>query len=315
MIAMSGLRRCSALLVFLLSLITFPSIPAALTVEWQDGRLSVSAERTPLVHILQEIARRTGMEIRSLEALREPVSIRFAGLPLHEGLQQLPVHSILVWQSVSPGDQRPVLALVCGRGAPASQPALPHEARPDTERPQHEEAPVVEDPQPQAERLAALHAFAQQGNEEVLQEALFDPDPAAQATAWQLLVKQDRQGAIAALIEATKSAQGERRLQALQHLYQSDQADAETVLAALSQTLTDEDIQVKGYAIQALAAWEGADTLAYLHQALHDPDPVVRMLVLQQVAQQDRGLPLLQEALTDADAAVRSLASSLLAGS
>jgi hypothetical protein len=45
---------------------------------------------------------------------------------------------------------------------------------------------------------------------------------------------------------------------------------------------------------------------------LHDPDPTVRLLVLQQVARQERGLPWLQEALTDDDEAVRAFASSEL---
>ena len=46
-----------------------------------------------------------------------------------------------------------------------------------------------------------------------------------------------------------------------------------------------------------------------LRQALHDPAPTVRKLVIANVVQYDQGLPLLQEALSDVDETVRSLAA------
>lgn len=167
-----GLRVCLLLFTFLL--ISPTSAQAALSVEWQKGRLSVSAERAPLSQILQEVARRTGMEIHGLEGLQEQVSVRFTELPLHEGLQRLHVNYIVVWKTFPQGDQQPVLALVSGRTVPSPPEALPYEAIPSMEGTE----PGVEDSQ--EERLEALHALAEQANEEALRETLFDPDPIAQ---------------------------------------------------------------------------------------------------------------------------------------
>jgi hypothetical protein len=310
-----GLRVCSNVLLCTLFLVSSASAHVSLQVEWRAGGLSVRAEKVPLTQILQEIARRTGMEIRGLGGLQELVSVRFAGLPLQEGLQKLSVNYAIVWKTFSQEDQRPVLALVFGPRALPPLQALPDEVIPSIEGTEPEGEPMVEELRSPEEQLEILHALAGQGNEEALRKALFnDLDPPIQAAVLALLAEQNRQGAVTLLIDATKSDQPQKRLQALQLLYHTGQADERTVLSALSQALTDENIAVKGYALQALAAWGGIDALEYLRQAVHDPDPTIRLLVLQQVARQNQGLPLLQEALADDDEAVRSLAASLVAG-
>lgn len=200
-----GLRVCSPLLLCTCFLISAAWAQAPLQVEWKEGRLSVSAEKVPLAQILQEVARQTGMEIRGLEGLQEPVSVRFARLPLHEGLQKLPVNYLMVWETVPQREPRPVLALVFGRNVPSPPEILPHKALPSAEG---TEPGVVEDSQ--EERLEAQQALTEQGNEEALREARFDdPDPTIQTAAFELLAEQDRQGAIAPLVDATKSDQEE----------------------------------------------------------------------------------------------------------
>ena len=244
-----GLRMCPALLLFTLFLVSSASAHTPLHVEWREERLSVSAEKEPLAQILHEVARQTGMEIRGLEGLQEQVSVRFAGLPLQEGLQKLSVNYLVVWQTSPQRGWRPVLSLVSRRKVPSPPEALLREANPSPVGTQPEGEPGLGDTQ--EERLRALHALAKQ-------------------------------------------------------------SDEETVLAALGAALADEDATVKSSAIQALADRGGAEALEYLHQAFRDPDPAIRRLVLESVIQLDDGLPLVQEALADADETLRALARSRL---
>ena len=66
---------------------------------------------------------------------------------------------------------------------------------------------------------------------------------------------------------------------------------------------------IKGYAIQALAERGDPEAMRSLRQALRDPDPSVRMMVVENVILKEEGLPLPQEALSDEDEAVRSAAA------
>jgi HEAT repeat protein len=72
------------------------------------------------------------------------------------------------------------------------------------------------------------------------------------------------------------------------------------------------DSSVKSYAIQALADRGGDEAVEALQLALRDPDPAVRLQVIDHVAPQDQGLALLQEAFADDDATVRSVAAARL---
>lgn len=318
---------CFALLFFTFSFASSALAKTPPTIEWKTERLSVTAEQVPLAHILQEVARQTGMEILGLEEFQEPVSVHFSGLSLNEGLQKLHVNSLVVWETLPQGGTRPVLALVFRQGAPSSPEAIPGTAgtqlasEPGNEDGLKEQSGqnlmVMEQPAGEPsdeddlnERLKALSAFARQGNEEALREAILDPDQTIQAAALELLAKRDRQKAVAFLVDATKSDQSERQLQALQLLHQTDQAEEGTVRSTFAEALADDDVSVKEYAIRALVDRGGLDMIGYLRQAFHDPDPAVRILVIESVSQRDEGRLLLEEALTDDDEMVRSLAAA-----
>lgn len=298
--SLPGRSGISAIVFCPLFLVTVAWAQEALQVEWKEGRLSVTAEETPLSQVLQEVARQTGLEARGLERLEEKVSVRFASLPLREGLQKLlaSVNYVILEKKSSQGDTRPVLVLASGRHTNVS---LSRQG----ENP--EEEPVMEEDQ--GRRLTALYASAQQGDGEALQKALFDRDQVVQATAYELLAKQDPQKAVVVLLEATKSDEPGTRLQALQLLHQSGQADGTVTLSALDGALGDEDVTVKGYAVQALAERGTSEAMAYLYRALDDPDPSVRMMVVEIVAGKEQGRQMLQAALRDGNEAVRSMAA------
>jgi len=295
-----GKRLIFAVLSCLLFLASFGSAQEPLKVEWMEGRLSVTAEETPLAQVLQEVARQTGLEARGLERLQEKVSVRFSSLSLREGLQKLLayVNYVILEKKSFQGDTQPVLVLASGR---RTTPSTGERG----EKP--EEDPVVEEDQ--GRRLAALYASVQQGDSEALQKALFDRDQVVQATAYELLAKQDPEKAVAVLLEATKSDQPGTRLQALQLLDQSGQAEGRVALSALDSALGDEDVTVKGYAAQALVERGTPEAMVHLYRALHDPDPSFRMMVVEVVAGKEQGREMLQAALRDDNEAVRSMAA------
>ena len=295
-----GKRLIFAVLPCLLFLASFGSAQEPLKVEWMEGRLSVTAEETPLAQVLQEVARQTGLEARGLERLQEKVSVRFSSLSLREGLQKLLayVNYVILEKKSFQGDTQPVLVLASGR---RTTPSTGERG----EKP--EEDPVVEEDQ--GRRLAALYASVQQGDSEALQKALFDRDQVVQATAYELLAKQDPEKAVAVLLEATKSDQPGTRLQALQLLDQSGQAEGRVALSALDSALGDEDVTVKGYAAQALVERGTPEAMVHLYRALHDPDPSFRMMVVEVVAGKEQGREMLQAALRDDNEAVRSMAA------
>jgi len=276
---------------------------ALLRVEWQGDLLTVEAQQAPLTLILREVADKTGLEVRGVEGLQEEVSLRFAGVPLPEGLRRLlaRVNYFLAEKPAPQGGTRPALLLVFGRREPPP-PVLAGEQGGGSR------GMLATEENPE-EHLSALYAFAGQGNVEALENATSDPDQVIQATAFELLARQDRQRATARLVEVSKSTPVETRLRSLQLLSSTDYADEETVRSVLGEASADEDPMVRGYATQLLAEQGGTDPLPSLRRALADPDPVVRMQGIESAAQKEEGIPLLQEALADTDEGVRAMAA------
>jgi HEAT repeat protein len=284
-----------------------PSVAQTLfAVRWEGEALSVTAEKSPLSQVLKEVGDRTGVEIRGLEELQAEVSVRFAGFPLREGLEKLLAEvNYLILEGIAPqGDRRPTLVLVFGKPEPSALHARGEVGGPVSAV----GAGSIE------ERLKGLHAAAFEGNEEALRQAMSDPNPTIQATALDLLAERDRQGAVSLLVDGTKSKHAEVRFRALE-LLNNSQADEQTVMSALGKAVAGEDTATKSYAIRALAERGGPDAVGYLRQALHDSDPSVRMVAIDQIVRAvpaDQRLPLLQEAAHDQDATVRSAASTWL---
>lgn len=209
-----------------------------LTVEWKKERLSVVAEQVPLARILQEIAHRTGLKIQGHEALQSEVSVRFSGLPLGEALDRLLVHTnyLTVEEPSSQGGTRPVLALVLRektageKSAPLTQvrpqvlgaapegTRMDHEKSGAAETAEVQEGAAEENPRDQ-EHLAALEAFAEQGDVAALQLALLDPNPTVQMRALTLMLERDTPRTIDLLVRMAKSGDPAARRQALHLLY------------------------------------------------------------------------------------------------
>ena len=287
-----------------------------------DGHISVRLHHAPWAMVLQELERCTGAKITVASPLSGALTLEFAALPLEQGLRRLFRDVSWVMRlapgATTAGTAGPGLHIwlfpqgELAAGQPETLSAHGQATRGVSEAVQGTPAEDGATERAPAGQFQTLHVLAQQGNLHALQQALRDPDPFIQATAFTLFAEQDRQGAIAAVLSLSASEQSEQRWQALQLLHQSEAFDEETVLATLHAALADMDTAVKSYAIQALADRGGAKAFEHLHQAFRDPDPAIRLLVLESVIQLDDGLPLVQEGLADAEETIRALARSRL---
>ena len=147
---------------------------------------------------------------------------------------------------------------------------------------------------------------------DALAKAVQSSDPIVQAQAFDEMSKLNPQAALDSLNNDLKSDEPTVRLQALQLLDQSEQADNDAVVSSMGQALNADDTSIKDYAIQALARRGGSQEMDLLRQAMGDPDPGVRLMVLESVGQQTEALPLLQQAVNDSDPSVSAAANQLL---
>jgi hypothetical protein len=81
------IARCIALL--LLFMVPPPTVRAAMSVEYADGRLTAQLENADLVEVLREVARQSGLEIRGMPAEAAPVSVTLDDEPLADALPRL----------------------------------------------------------------------------------------------------------------------------------------------------------------------------------------------------------------------------------
>lgn len=301
-----------SLLFFTATLLSSAAVCGALEVRYQAGLLSVTAHNVALSQVLEEVAYKTGMEIRVLDAGQQKVSVRFSGLPVREGLQKLLAYLnyILLEKKVAKGEMRPALVLVLGQAVyPPSEKSLNKVTSKNGRSPKGNLTAGGDS----RNRLRALHAAASAGNEGAIRAALSDPDPIIQAASLDLLNERDREGSVGLLFNATKSPQPQTRFRAFELLNNNTLADQGAVMSALGEALLDDDAHVKRFAIRALAERGGPQAFEYLRQALRDSDPSIRIVTIDYVVRtvpSAQGLALLEEASLDGDETVRSAAAA-----
>jgi hypothetical protein len=309
-----------------------------MVIDLRGGLLSVSVRNIPWEAVLKQIERQTGIIIDVKGALSGTLTQEFQGLPLEKGLRRLfRDANVLFFYAKETKDHAAPEALVRvlllpkqggvlgekqvpqspseslaskGRMKPEDVAKAPDEVRQENEVESEDQVSAKEEGT--EERLESLDIMGKEDNMEALQKAILDPDEAIRTRALELLAERDKQGVTGVLVGLTKSEEPEMRLKALSLLQENGQGDENVLLSTLGAALSDEDAGIKAYAIEVLADRGGSEAMDYLHQALRDPNPSVREMVLENAVQQDTGLPLLQEALQDEDEAVRSLATFLL---
>jgi hypothetical protein len=282
-------------------------------VELRGGLLSVTLRNAPWVLVLEEIERRTGIVIEMKGVPRGTLTDEFEDRPLDEALRGLfrDVGLVFLYQTKETGQ---------GTSAPALHrvwlfPRADASAAGPAHHPPGGAASVKPrwDPGLDREaRLQRLDVLAMTEDSEALDAALVDPDRDVQTKALEVLLAREGAQALDRVVALSGSDDSAVQLQALVLLSESGYVDEATVLSAVGAAVGDKDRDVKEYAIQALAGRSGSQAMEYLKQAASDPDPNVRMRVLENVAQYGEGTALLRQALSDGDEGVRTLAGFLL---
>ena len=165
----------------------------------------------------------------------------------------------------------------------------------------------------QGDRLAAFREILAKGGPEA-EQALFgaalDPDPSIREWASETLAARNSQEGFKTILKAATAKDAVTRLMALQVLSQHETF----ALPALAKALSDQDMEVKRYAMQMLAEKGSPNALKALGQVLLDPNPAFRQYALQFFSQlgDPTSLYYIRLALHDQDEAVRGLAADLL---
>jgi HEAT repeats len=103
------------------------------------------------------------------------------------------------------------------------------------------------------------------------------------------------------------------RLQAITALTDSGTSDQDgSIVSILDAAMTDENSSVRAYAVQALAIRGEPEVIGHLWRALRDSSAEVRIMAVENAKSQDQGIALFQEALSDVDETIRSIATTRL---
>ena len=249
-------------------------------VSFRDGLLSVEAKAGTWMQVLNEITEQTGVRFHYSLPFAGSVTVSFANLPVRQAIERLfgPEADFMfrydgtAFSSASLPKEVWVLGKVQGGGAGGQQSGPSNKAGVDSNQ-----------------------AHVGTGRADKLEAAEKSPI--------------DKES-IDDFIAMSRDEDPQMRRQAIVTLANSGKGgEDDAVVTALDSALTDEDASVRGYAVQALAKRGGSKAMGHLWQALRDPDADVRIMAVESVEPRDQGIALLQEALSDVNETVRSMAA------
>jgi hypothetical protein len=224
--------------------------------DWQGRRLSITAEETPLSVILQEVTRRTGLEMRGHERLQRKVSLRFEALSLRAGLQRLLTHvNHVILEGPGPtADPEPLLIVIFDRGeepslAPTQHPTFVQEWKP------------------------------RRTDDDARGDALLDdPDPGMRRRAVERLRETGDRQTLGRLMDALADDNAGVREAAIANLDQHGEAAIEPVRALLSRETAPEVLATAARVLGHVGGNEGVDLLWTM---LQHPDRGVRITAVE----------------------------------
>ncbi|PXW84938.1 HEAT repeat protein [Nitrosomonas sp. Nm84] len=114
------------------------------------------------------------------------------------------------------------------------------------------------------------------------------------------------------IVKLAASNNPEQRISALSQLAEKSPIDAGVVQKVLQKAILDKDSNVRGQAVYAIAQQACADFPILLEQALNDSELSVRMMAVDSLGVDEKGVSLLEQALNDDEEAVRELAAMKL---
>jgi hypothetical protein len=278
-----------------------PMAPPAMKVEFAGGKLSVSADRTPLSQVLREVGQRTGLEIRGVQDASGVVSVQFSNATVAQGMQELlgGINYAVIGSLASAQEIRDARVVILSATSTDNiDVGTPLDAA--RRRPQTAGSPQSAVAQSVRNRWRA---------------ELMSADPAQQDRGFAEINKLDPKEAFDALEDVIASGDGAARLRALQFMDQDSSLDPNQVLDALRDVLNDQDSTLRDYAIQALGRQSSPEALDALKQQFEGADASTRLSILEAVSQRSDARSLIQQAANDPDQGVRTMATELLQSS
>lgn len=268
----------------------------SLKVDYVAGKLTVSADRTSLSQVLREVGQKTGIDVRGLQDAGGVVSVRFSGVSVAQGVQELlsGINYAVIGGLTSPEEVRQARVVILSATSTA---------------PLDVGGPLG------AARLSQARpggAATTQETRSLVRAELMSSDPAQQDRGFSEVVKLGAKDAFDALQDVITNGDGVARLRALQFMEQDSAIDENLVMSSLREALNDQDNTLRDYAIQALGRQSGSESLDALRQEFENGEASVRLSVLEAVSQRPDSKALIQQAASDPDQAVRALATELM---
>jgi HEAT repeats len=268
-----------------------PPAGPSLAVDYSGGKLSVTADHVQLSQVLQEVGKKTGLEVRGLSEAGKAVAVQFSAIPVSQAVQELlRGTNYVVFGSLGSSESVKAARVVIISAAAGAAIDIGTE-------------------------IHTAQTAAAQAKHNTWRGQLMSANPAEQDAGFREVVKMGPKEAYDALADVIANGDGVARLRALQFMDQDSQIDQSLVMGSLRDAINDQDSVLRDYAVQALGRHPGADSLDLLRQVYSDGDSTVRLDVIEAVSQRTDARGLLQQAATDPDQAVSSLATELLNGS
>jgi hypothetical protein len=257
----------------------------ALRVNLQENRLSIEAKQVPWQQLLTMLEEKTQVSIQSARPIESTVTVSIPALPITEALQQFTEalqqlfnhrfdSVFLLSEQKAPNSVAPKSVWLLGNAINVAKASS------------HSVEKTSDMPKPTPDKAAVDNESMLDGNEHETVQELAD--------------------------KARNAENPELRIQALASLSgRQEHADNSDEKLALETTLTIRrracgNMQCKPWPARGDAATE------YLREALDDPDAGVRMKAVESVAPEGQGIALLQEALSNPDELVQTMAEERL---
>lgn len=252
-----------------------------LNIHLKGNRLSIEAKQVPWQQLLTKLEEKTQISIQSAKPIESTVTVSIHSLPVNEALQQLFNHRFdsvfLFSEQKAPNSTMPKTVWLLGNPINVAK-ASSHSVKQTND---------MAKPAPKPDKAAAENASILNSNEHETVQELVD--------------------------KARNEENPELRIQALASLSgRQEQADKSAEKLALETALDDKEASVRQYAVQALASQGGQSATEHLREALDDPDAGVRMQAVESVALEGQGIALLQDALSNPDELVQTIAEERL---
>jgi hypothetical protein len=283
--------------------------PDPFHVEWSQSRLSVQARNIPLRRILNEIARKTEIQMNGIDLLRETVTVNLDQAPLYDGLRTiLDGKDYVLIHFHESSDHPPTLTLMI-LGQPGSSPS------PFVYTPSHTQGDQQETTLDPNERLSQLEGSIKEqpaNLRDILHAAAQDSEPFVRELAYRQLYALDEDDARNLLERDASSDDVDLRRTALSSFFDLYHASHPSdVLDMLTEAASDDNLDIRTTAFESLTRLEGG--LVEIERKLDDPDPEIRIVAIDVMASQGQesawnAISLLRQ---DPDEQVRSRVNHL----